>query len=142
MLSSQTYTSPFDVAIVERFQRAPQWGLSTTIDLFDCEPEWIRSVDKIGAFAVDLCDFIQMKRYGEAHIFRFGNTPDICGVTLLQMIETSSIVAHFIDATNDGCIDLFSCAAYGPYSAAEFCKTYFGARSVQVTFAFRGRKKP
>jgi len=121
----------------ERFKKGQEWGLLTSIDLHDCDPEKIRSKDVITQFSIDLCEYIKMKRFGEPIVVRFGADPRVQGYSLAQLIETSLISGHFAEDTDRAFIDVFSCKEYPPKLCAEFCKQYFGAKSVEYSISFR-----
>ncbi len=132
-----------DALILEQFQQACPWGLEATVDLFWCHPARICDPETIRAFASALCDFIHMRRYGEPLIVHFGTEEHLSGYTLVQLIETSNITAHFIDKAtptqgNAGCLNIFSCAWFPPYAAAAFCQEWFGAQEVEVAVTLRG----
>ena len=127
-----------DALLREQFEQKLPWGLEASIDLFACNPTTIRDPDKIHAFAVALCDFIQMRRYGDPWIVHFGQEERVSGYTLIQLIETSNICSHFIEQGNAGCLTIFSCAYFPPYAAARFCQEWFGAQEVEVAVTFRG----
>jgi S-adenosylmethionine decarboxylase len=112
------------------------WGLHAVIDLYDCDPELIKSFNSIEEFVIGLCDLIDMKRYGKAMIERFA-TGYYEGVSLLQFIETSSITAHFDERENRAFIDVFSCKYFNPETAAEFCKTFFKAGKIKLNTLVR-----
>jgi S-adenosylmethionine/arginine decarboxylase-like enzyme len=136
-----------DVLLRRQFHQEHPWGLEASIDLFWCHPERIRDPEHIRAFAVALCDCIQMHRYGEPLIVHFGKEAHLSGYTLVQLIETSNITAHFIDQAtqkqgNAGCLNIFSCAVFSPYAAAAFCQEWFGAQEVEVVVTFRGPIQP
>lgn len=136
-----------DGLIQQQFEQDCPWGLEASIDLFWCNPASIRDPQKISAFAIALCDFIHMKRYGEPLIVHFGKEERVSGYTLVQLIETSNVTAHFIDhATpeqgNAGCLNIFSCALFLPYAAATFCQEWFEAQEVEVAVTFRGPTQP
>ena len=38
------------------------WGLSTSVDLWGCAPETIRSRERIREYVVELCALIDMRR--------------------------------------------------------------------------------
>ena len=40
------------------------WGIASSIDIHECDPAKIRDVDLIKRFVVELCDLIEMKRFG------------------------------------------------------------------------------
>ncbi|HOQ26979.1 MAG TPA: S-adenosylmethionine decarboxylase, partial [Methanomassiliicoccaceae archaeon] len=94
-----------DEETIERFKKNGEWGLLTSVDLHDCDPEKIRDGDYIRKFSVDLCDHIDMKRYGEPIVVRFGADPRVQGYSLAQLIETSLISGHFAEDTNRAFID-------------------------------------
>ena len=127
-----------DALVQEQFQQQRPWGLEAAIDLFRCHPASIRDAENIRAFALALCDCIHMHRYGEPLVVHFGKQEHVSGYTLVQLIETSNINSHFIDQTNAGCLNIFSCASFPPYAAAAFCQEWFGAQEVEVAVTFRG----
>lgn len=112
--------------------RGDMWGLSSSIDLKGCDPAKIRDAECIRTFACELCDLIKMRRYGDPIIVDFGEDPVVSGFTLVQLIETSSITAHFANASNAVYLDVFSCRKFEPSEVAEFSSCYFGADSFTV----------
>lgn len=113
------------------------WGILTSIDLKSCDKSIITSKDHIAKFAKELVELLQMKAYGEPQIIHFGEG-NKAGYTLVQLIETSCITAHFCDDTGDVYIDIFSCKPYSHQSAARMCKAYFCAESMKCTKLDRG----
>lgn len=114
------------------------WGISTSFDLVDCDPELIRSEEAIREFTIELCELIDMKRYGECHIVNFGEEERVAGFSMFQLIETSNISAHFVNLTNDIYLDVFSCKDYDPNVVANFAKEYFKAKLVDFVVIHRG----
>jgi S-adenosylmethionine/arginine decarboxylase-like enzyme len=108
------------------------WGLLSCIDLYECNPNTIRSADKIRQFVAELCDLIQMKRFGETQVVNFGEEERVAGYSMTQLIETSLISAHFANASNTTYLDVFSCKLYEPEVVADFAKTFFGANRAHV----------
>lgn len=104
------------------------WGLSTAVDLEDCNPDTIRDAEAIQQFVVALCDLIQMKRYGECQVVHFGQG-HVAGYSMVQLIETSLISGHFANETNAAYLDVFSCKPYDPAAVEEFARSFFGART-------------
>jgi len=113
----------------------PPWGTSSSIDIYNCQPDSIRSADRIRQFVVELCDLIGMKRYGETQVIHFGEDERVAGYSMLQLIETSLISAHFANQTNTTYLDVFSCKPYDPEAVADFAQKWFGGteRIVHVT---------
>jgi S-adenosylmethionine/arginine decarboxylase-like enzyme len=114
------------------------WGISTSIDLQQCNHDFIRSPIKLQEYIYELCDLIAMKRFGEPIIVFFGEKAEIAGYSLSQLIETSLISGHFADHTNSAFIDIFSCKIYNPIVAATFTKNFFTAINCNISITFRG----
>lgn len=102
------------------------WGISTSIDLKNCDPMTIRDADKIRHYVEALCHLIQMNRFGECQVVHFGEDEKVAGFSMVQLIETSLISGHFANATNSAYIDIFSCKDYNAEQAAKFTADYFG----------------
>lgn len=127
-----------DAAIVAEFRQRGSWGLSTSVDLKGCDPASIRDPEKIHRFIIELCDLIEMKRFGDPQIVHFGSSERVAGFSMTQLIETSLISGHFANETNAAYLDIFSCKEYEPSKAAAFCRDFFGADSVTYQVVFRG----
>lgn len=107
-------------------ENTPQyWGLSSCIDLYECDLSLMKDADAIRDFVKELCDRIKMKRYGETQVVHFGEDPRVNGFSMTQLIETSLISAHFAEASRTIYLDVFSCAPYEPKDVAEFALKYF-----------------
>ena len=111
---------------------AAPWGLLTSLDLYSCNPETIRNAEKIRQYAVELCELIDMKRFGECQVVHFGQEERVAGYSMVQLIETSLISGHFANLTNTAYIDIFSCKPYDPDRVADFSKRHFEAEHVAV----------
>jgi S-adenosylmethionine/arginine decarboxylase-like enzyme len=103
------------------------WGVSSCINLDDCDLALMQNADAIRRFVVLLCDRIKMRRYGETQVVFFGDDPRVQGFSMTQLIETSLISAHFADASRAIYLDVFSCAPYDPEDTARFAAEYFKA---------------
>ncbi len=102
------------------------WGIASSIDIYECAPDKIRDAAYIKKFVVELCDLIEMKRFGENRVVHFGEDEKVAGFSMVQQIETSLISAHFANLTNATYLDVFSCKAYDPEVVRDFSQTYFG----------------
>jgi S-adenosylmethionine/arginine decarboxylase-like enzyme len=105
------------------------WGLASSFDIYDCNPETIRSADEIKRFVRELCELIEMKRFGETVVVNFGEDERVAGFSMTQLIETSLISAHFANATNAVYLDVFSCKPYDPEIVEKFAIQFFGGKS-------------
>ena len=115
------------------------WGLSTSIDLYNCNPFKIRNAAVIKTYALELCKLIDMIPFGETKIIDFG-TGDKAGYSMTQLIETSLISGHFANSSNNAYIDIFSCKYYDPDIAADFTQKYFEAEDAFMNYILRGSR--
>jgi S-adenosylmethionine decarboxylase len=101
------------------------WGISSCIDLYDCDLDLMQNESAIKQFTAELCDFIKMRRFGETVVVRFGDDPRVTGFSMTQLIETSLVSAHFADYSRAIYLDVFSCAPYDPLATAAFAARFF-----------------
>jgi len=114
------------------------FGTELILDLHGCDPEIIRSRKKLEEFARKLVRRIRMVAYGKPFLAHFGHKdPVTSGYSLVQLIETSSITAHFSEGKNSVYLNIFSCKPFDKDDALEFCKEYFKARRVRNRFIVR-----
>ena len=112
------------------------WGYHLIVNAGACNPESIRSKSNITAFSKALVKGIDMVAYGAPRVVRFGSG-NKQGYTLVQLIETSNITAHFCEETNDAYLDIFSCKPFRPHDAIQIIDEYFHPRRKQTTFLKR-----
>lgn len=103
---------------------AAKWGYMLSLDIAKCSTASIRCPYTIEQFTHSLVKKIDMKAFGRPHIVRFGED-NKAGYTLVQLIETSNICAHFCEQDNAAFIDIFSCKPYDIEDAVSVVKDYF-----------------
>jgi S-adenosylmethionine/arginine decarboxylase-like enzyme len=113
------------------------WGISSSIDLYECDLALMQTAEAIREFVRILCDRIKMRRYGETQVVFFGDDPRVTGFSMTQLIETSLISAHFADASRAIYLDVFSCAPYEPENVAKFAMEYFKAARYNLNVVYR-----
>jgi hypothetical protein len=82
-----------------------------------------------------------MVPYGRPQIQHFGSG-NKAGYTLVQLIETSNIVAHFVEETNDMYLDVFSCKPYDPLIVLQVVHRFFSPLGMSHTFLSRQAGRP
>lgn len=112
------------------------WGYHLTLDCAGCDHETITDHGTIWAFATHLVRDIDMVAYGDPQIVNFGSG-DKAGYTLVQLIETSNICAHFVNENNTAYIDVFSCKPYDSDVVEELVRRYFKPTSIRKNFFTR-----
>jgi S-adenosylmethionine/arginine decarboxylase-like enzyme len=113
-------------AAVEEVDKQCVWGVAASIDIYDCDAEAIRSEEKIRQFVAELCELIEMRRFGDTLVVHFGEEERVAGFSMVQLIETSLISAHFANMTNTVYLDVFSCKPYDLDIVVEFARSFFG----------------
>ncbi len=89
------------------------WGYHLILDCSACHVPSIQSRENVYNWITNLVKAIDMEPIGEPRIeYTAADFSDKAGFTAIQVIVTSSIVAHFIDSTGDIYIDLFSCKEF------------------------------
>ncbi len=131
LLKEESFPAPRGTAIMEEARAINAWGIASAIDIYGCSYEKIRDAGAIRKFVVELCELIEMKRFGETQVVHFGEDERVAGYSMVQLIETSLISAHFANQTNAVYLDVFSCKPYDPEVVEAFSRNYFeGQQSV------------
>ncbi|MBT3176606.1 MAG: S-adenosylmethionine decarboxylase [Desulfobacula sp.] len=121
-----------------KYEVAPEvWGIASAIDIYGCDPDKIRDAELIKKFVIELCDLIEMKRFGETQVIHFGEDEKVAGFSMVQLIETSLISAHFANKSNVTYLDVFSCKAYDPEKVRTFAQEYFGGSLSKLHVTYR-----
>ncbi len=107
------------------------WGRSASIDLHGCDHTLVSDSKAIHNYIEKLVKLLNMKKVGPMRIKRFGHA-ELRGYSVMQFIETSTIVGHFDESANRAFLDIFSCKRYNPSKAAEFSKHYFKAKDCSI----------
>ena len=114
------------------------WGYHLILDVADCDQDFITNPDQLSAWVKELVQDIKMVAYGEPQILHFGHNADhLEGWTVLQLIETSNITAHFCDNTREGYIDIFSCMPFDEYTALENVQKWTKTNQIKHTMLKR-----
>ena len=117
-------------------KKSAAWGYHLIIDAAGCHPEAIRSKSIIKEFVQTLVKEIKMVAFGPPRIVKFG-CGRTKGFTLVQLIQTSDITAHFVETTNDIYFDLFSCKSFDPAIVTHLFNLYFEPRHKKIKFLKR-----
>src|SRR5215208_2247683 len=123
--------------ITDKEHETEYWGVSSCINLYECDLSLMQDADAIRKFVVLLCDRIKMRRFGETQVVFFGDEPRVQGFSMTQLIETSLISAHFANASRAIYLDVFSCAPYDAEETVKFAAEYFKAERHELHVVHR-----
>jgi S-adenosylmethionine/arginine decarboxylase-like enzyme len=113
------------------------WGQHLILDCSNCNLEAITDKATINNFVVTLIERIGMTAFGSPQIelMLVGTSNE--GYSLLQMITTSNITAHFVNSTRDAYIDIFSCKEFNTSIAMNTVDEFFAPASIKSQILFR-----
>lgn len=114
------------------------WGYHLILDVGGCDSARMSDKDNVYKWITSLVKDIDMTPIGEPSI-EYTAADDIgkAGFTAIQVIVTSSIVAHFIDATGQIYIDVFSCKKFDVDTVKQSIRNYFNAEKMREFFLTR-----
>lgn len=102
------------------------WGMSSSVDLYNCDLVLMNNESYIKKIVIELCDLIEMKRFGDCQVVFFGSSNKE-GYSMFQLIETSNLSAHFANDIRTIYFDIFSCKSFNPEIVATFLAKCFKA---------------
>jgi S-adenosylmethionine/arginine decarboxylase-like enzyme len=115
---------------------ANYWGYHLMLDCAGADHASITDSANIAAFTKELVKRIDMVAYGEPQIVNFG-TGNKAGYTLVQLIETSNICAHFCNDTDTFYLDVFSCKTFDKDVVVQTVREFFHTNSERELFITR-----
>ena len=114
------------------------WGYHLILDCKSCEIKKIINKKAILKFCKELVREIEMKAYGKPLAVHFaGHNPNVGGFSLVQLIETSAITGHFVDANGDVYLDIFSCKRFEIKKVIYMVEKHFKPKTIREIFIIR-----
>lgn len=113
------------------------WGLSTSVDVYDCSLDMIKDPGRIKNFVFGLCGLLGIEKKQNSSVVYYDENETAAGFSMTRSIETSGISGHFAHATHTAYLDIFSCNSYEPRELAEFCLSSFRGSHYKMQVALR-----
>ena len=114
------------------------WGYHLILDCSACHVPSIQSRENVYNWITGLVRAIDMEPIGEPRIeYTAAEFSDKAGFTAIQVIVTSSIVAHFIDSTGDVYIDVFSCKPFDNDIVIQTIQNAFLPKNIRTNYLTR-----
>ena len=120
----------------KRIFKEMAWGYHLILDCYEADKTKITDAKNITAFAKTLVERIDMVAYGEPQVIHFGED-DKQGYTLVQLIETSNICAHFCDDSGNFYLDVFSCKSYSQEKVLQTVNEFFSPETIRERYIER-----
>jgi S-adenosylmethionine/arginine decarboxylase-like enzyme len=116
------------------------WGYHLMLDCANCN-DGIKDRDNIVAFVKELIPAIDMVAHGEPIVeFLLPGDPKE-GYSMMQLITTSNITAHFMEPDYTAYFDIFSCKDFDLGIPQELVRKYFG-EDIRMAVHFQLRQAP
>lgn len=116
------------------------FGYHLMLDCSGCNDN-IKDYDTIHVWIKDLVNEIDMIAADEPVIKHLLPGDPKQGYSVMQLITTSNICAHFMDFDGTAYLDIFSCKEFDIAKAKEhFCK-YFAPKKIRVNYITRHADK-
>ena len=108
------------------------WGYHSVFACWDCDRTAIQDKNTVRNFITTLVKDIDMVPIGNPQISQTAiGQDDKEGFTAIQIIETSSITAHFINSTGSLYLDVFSCKKFDREIVQMLIKQFFNPKSIR-----------
>jgi len=111
------------------------WGYHLMLDCSGCID--IDDRENIYAFIKDLVKRIDMVAHGEPIIEHLLPGDPKQGYSLMQLITTSNISAHFMELDGTAYFDVFSCKPFNIETVKMIVSEYFAPSKMRVNFITR-----
>lgn len=111
------------------------WGYHYLLDCSGCKN--ITDEQHIRDFCKTLVNNIDMIALGDPQLEYCLEGTDNEGYSLLQLITTSNITAHFVTKNNTAYIDVFSCKKFDTETVNNVVQQYFNPTQIKRTFLTR-----
>jgi S-adenosylmethionine decarboxylase len=112
------------------------WGYHLMLNCRRCVLDKIVDAENVANFARELVKRIDMQAYGEPQVVNFG-TGNKAGFTLVQLIQTSNICAHFCNETGDVYLDVFSCKEFDIMTVKDTVREFFEPEHIGANYVER-----
>jgi S-adenosylmethionine/arginine decarboxylase-like enzyme len=114
------------------------WGYHLILDCAACDKSKITDKQHIINFTKELVKRIDMTAHGEPIVEYFAQEfEDKAGYSMLQLIVTSNLAAHFIDSSGDAYFDVFSCKEFSNQTVIDTIREFFSPQNINHTFLTR-----
>jgi S-adenosylmethionine/arginine decarboxylase-like enzyme len=127
-------------------RRQFRYGMELVVDIQVPDLDDIANPVRLQQFVNTLVEVIEMKAFPiseteKTWVRRFGlgqeHAEVTAGYTVIQPIETSSIVLHLSEGRLTGHLNVFSCKYFDPRAALEFIEAFFRAQQTTYTVLVR-----
>lgn len=116
------------------------FGPHLMLDLNQCNPECLNSIDLCFKLLNELPDHIGMTKITMPHVFPYeGLVPEDKGITGTVIIAESHLSIHTFPLKEYAFIDIFSCKPFQTQFAIDYCLNLFESKDPDIHITYRGK---
>lgn len=116
------------------------FGPHLMLDLNQCNPECLNSIDHCFKLLNELPDHIGMTKITMPHVFPYeGLDPEDKGITGTVIIAESHLSIHTFPLKEYAFIDIFSCKPFQTQFAIDYCLNLFESKDPDIHITYRGK---
>lgn len=114
------------------------WGYHLILDCQSCNKKIVTDKDMLSKFVKLLVKEVGMVAHGSPLVDHFPQRdPGKTGLSLVQLIQTSSITCHCVDRTHDAYLDIFTCKEFDINRAIAFVERVLKPKHMRVDYLTR-----
>lgn len=113
------------------------WGVLTSVDVYECEPEIAGDAEQIKNFVHQLCGTMSVNQIGEYQITPVSDSGATDGLRFQQPLENGLISGYTASGSTAVYLDFFSCDLYEPRDVAEAAVSFFKGENYRLQVALR-----
>ena len=116
------------------------FGPHVMLDMHQCNPEQLNSIDVCFKLLNELPDHIGMTKITMPYVFPYeGLVPEDKGITGFVVIAESHVSIHTFPLKSYAFIDIFSCKPFQTQLAIDYCIKEFACQSPDIHITQRGK---
>lgn len=97
----------------------------------------VLDIEAIVKFVKNLVERIGMKPFGDPIAHRIDTGTQFGGITIVQIIRTSTITIHSYDESKDFYLDVFSCKDFDVKKVLSYVSSFFNPKNVTHQVIYR-----
>ena len=99
--------------------------------------DMILNIEAIVSFVKELVKKIGMKPFGEPIAHKIDTHTPFGGITVVQIIRTSTITIHTYDEPQDFYLDVFSCMDFDETEVVRYVVSFFNPENINHEVVYR-----
>lgn len=125
-----------NIPSIGQYEKLKAWGLYSSVDVFNCDPEYIKNDELIRQYILQLCDILRLERSGEISVVDLNNEYQYPCYSMTKL-DKSLVTVHFSEKSNTAYVDVFSSKYYDPEVVAHFSICFFKGKNYDLNVIVR-----